>query len=227
MEIPNSMISDAIKKSAEYNYYMAKKKESANNKIVDEPNEQRASAVKCGIGKGFICYGNQVVNVPKKDVVPRKTRSLTIVEEIVVGEHANSISIQEPHTRQRRRSQLTIDSQIHDAVLDTYAKWGQKLKGSVVEDLAVQSLLDLQKGSKSSRLENTDSDAILYSSCSEESEDETNDAEDFDMDLSNDSPQGDDDDAIGFGVFMYNKSTETPTLHISVLWLKFPHWISF
>nr|GEW61088.1 retrovirus-related Pol polyprotein from transposon TNT 1-94 [Tanacetum cinerariifolium] len=40
MEIPDSMISDAIKKSVGYNYYMAKKKESTKDKIVDEPKEQ-------------------------------------------------------------------------------------------------------------------------------------------------------------------------------------------
>ncbi|GJW83619.1 hypothetical protein Tco_0156764 [Tanacetum coccineum] len=55
----------------------------------------------------------------------------------------------------------------------------------------------------------TNSNAILYFSCSEESKNETDDADNSDMDLSDDNPQGD-DDAAGFGVFMYNKSTETP-----------------
>ncbi|GKA44947.1 hypothetical protein Tco_0737743 [Tanacetum coccineum] len=55
----------------------------------------------------------------------------------------------------------------------------------------------------------TNSDEVLYSSCSEESENETNDADDSDMDLSDDNPDKD-DDAAGFGVFMYNKSTEIP-----------------
>nr|GEW48254.1 hypothetical protein [Tanacetum cinerariifolium] len=125
------------------------------NKIVDELEEQRVSPVKSGRGKGFVCYSDQVVNVPnklKKDVVPRKTRSLTIVKEIVVGDLENSISIQELRTKRRRRSQLIIDSQIDDAVVDTYAEWGQKLKGPVVEDFTVQSLLDLLKGSKASKL---------------------------------------------------------------------------
>ncbi|GJT13898.1 hypothetical protein Tco_0860940 [Tanacetum coccineum] len=136
--------------------------------------------VKSGRGKGFMCYGDQVANVPnklKKDVVPRKTRSLTIAEETVVG--------------------------------------------TAVEDLAVQSLLDLRKGSKASRLESlrqkkqpvagegssvahnkynyssdTASDATLYYSSSdesEESENETDDAYEFDMDLSNDNPHKYDD----------------------------------
>ncbi|GJV81198.1 hypothetical protein Tco_1517068 [Tanacetum coccineum] len=200
MKIPDTMISDAIKKSARYNYYIDKKKEIANDKIVDEPEEQRVSPVKSGRGKGFMCYGDQVVNVPnklKKDVMPRKIRSLTITEETVVGELANSIN--------------------------TYDEWGQKLKGPAVDDPSVQSLLDLQKRSKASRLESlkqkkqsvigegssnahnkhyvdldTDSDALLYSLCSEESDNETDDADDSDMDLSHDNPDRD-DDAAGFG----------------------------
>nr|GEV74604.1 hypothetical protein [Tanacetum cinerariifolium] len=101
MEIPGKMISDAIKKLAGYNYYIAKKKESAKDKIVDEPKVQRVSPIKSKRGKGFMCYGDQVVNVPnklKKGVVPRKTRTHTITEETVIGELANSISIQEPRT---------------------------------------------------------------------------------------------------------------------------------
>ncbi|GJY80706.1 hypothetical protein Tco_0493457 [Tanacetum coccineum] len=209
MEIPDTMISDAIKKSAGYNYYTAKKKESAKDKIVNEPEEQRVSLIKRGRGKGFMCYGDQAVNVLKKDGVPRKTRSLTIAEETIVGELANFISIQEPRTQRR----LAVDDPI------------------------VQSLLDLWKGSKASRLENlkqkkqivtgegssnahnkyyansdTDNDTILYSSCpdtSEESDNETDDADDSNMDLSNNNLDRD-DDAVRFGMFMYNKSTETP-----------------
>ncbi|GJV89814.1 hypothetical protein Tco_1533752 [Tanacetum coccineum] len=240
MEVPDAMISDAIKKKAGYTYYMAKKVESEKAKIVGELEEQHVSLVKSGRGKGFICYGDQVVNVPnklKKDVMPRKTRSLTIAEEAVVGELAKSISIHEPLTQQRRRSQLTIDSQLDDTVADTYAEWGQKLKGLAVEDLAVQLLLDLQKGSKASRLESlkqkkqavagegssaahnkycdssdTDSDATLHSSSSDKTEEganETNDTNKSDMDLSDDNPQGD-DDAVRYGVFLHNKSTATP-----------------
>ncbi|GJQ90436.1 hypothetical protein Tco_0001575 [Tanacetum coccineum] len=58
----------------------------------------------------------------------------------------------------------------------------------------------------------TNSDATLYSSSSdkiEESANETDDADESDMDLSNDNLDGD-DDAIGYGVFMHNKSTVTP-----------------
>ncbi|GJZ10243.1 hypothetical protein Tco_0545002 [Tanacetum coccineum] len=83
MEVPDAMISDAIKKKAGYTYYMAKKVESEKTKIVDVPEEQRVSPIKSGRGKGFMCYDDQVVNAPnklKKDVVPRKTRSITIAE---------------------------------------------------------------------------------------------------------------------------------------------------
>ncbi|GJZ14729.1 hypothetical protein Tco_0550406 [Tanacetum coccineum] len=155
-QVPDAMISDAIKKKAGYKYYMAKKVESEEAKIVDKPKEQHVCPIKSGRGKGFMCYGDQVSNVPnklKKDVVQRKIRSLTIAEEAVVGELANSISIQELRSQRRRRSQLTIDSQIDEVVADMYNEWGQKLKGLVVEDPTVQSLLDLRKGSKASRLE--------------------------------------------------------------------------
>ncbi|GJR80916.1 hypothetical protein Tco_0151701 [Tanacetum coccineum] len=173
MEIPDAMISDAIKKKAWYKY-MAKKVEIAN-----------------------------VPNKLKKYVVPRKTRSLTIAEEAVVDELAKSISIQEPRSQRCRRSQLTIDSQTDGAVADMYNEWGQKLKGPAVEDPTVQSLLDLRKGSKASRLES------LSSNKPEEHANENDDADESDMDLSNDNPHGDDDDAR-YGVFMHNKSTATP-----------------
>nr|GFB04376.1 hypothetical protein [Tanacetum cinerariifolium] len=102
---------------------MRTKVESKNAKTVDEPEEQHVSPVKSRRGKGFICYGDQVENVPnkpKKDDVPRKTRSLTIAEEAVVGKLAHSISIQEPLTQQRQRSQLTIDIQTDEAVEDMF-----------------------------------------------------------------------------------------------------------
>ncbi|GKB43235.1 hypothetical protein Tco_0888177 [Tanacetum coccineum] len=57
-----------------------------------------------------------------------------------------------------------------------------------------------------------DSDATLYSSSSdktEESANKTEDADDSDMDLSDDSPHRDDDAAM-YRVFMHNKSTATP-----------------
>ncbi|GKC57354.1 hypothetical protein Tco_1084952 [Tanacetum coccineum] len=168
MEVPDAMINDSIKKKAGYKYYIAKNVEREKAKIVDKPEEQHISPIKSGRGKGFMCYGDQVANVPnklKKDVVPRKTRSLTIAEKTVV---------------------------------DMYIEWGQKLKGPTVKDPIVQSLLDLRKGSKASKLENTDSDATLYSSSSDKLEGSTNktdDADELDMDSSDDNPDGDEDDA--------------------------------
>ncbi|GJX68036.1 hypothetical protein Tco_0303763 [Tanacetum coccineum] len=183
---------------------------SEKAKIVDEPEEQHVSPVKSGRGKGFMCYGDQVTNVSnklKKDVVPRKTRSPTIAEETLV-------------------------------VTDTYAEWGQKLKGPAVDDPAVRSLLDLQKGSNASRLEslkqkkqavtreessaarnkyydssNTDSDAIFYSPSSDKTEksaNETDDADDSDMDLYDDNPEGDDDAAGSSLDFIQTLLDETP-----------------
>ncbi|GKC39241.1 hypothetical protein Tco_1051625 [Tanacetum coccineum] len=170
-------------------------------------SRRHVSPIKNGRGKGFMCYGDQVSNVPnklKKDVVPRKTRSLTIAEETIV---------------------------------DMYNEWGHKLKGPAVEDPAVQSLLDLRKGSKASRLKSLRqkkqpvtgeessathnkyyssldiaSHATLYSSSSDESKEsanETDDVDESDMDLSDDNPHGD-DDAARYEVFMHNKSTATP-----------------
>ncbi|GJS32776.1 hypothetical protein Tco_0531158 [Tanacetum coccineum] len=138
--------------------------------------------------KYYMAKKVEIANVPnklKKYVVPRKTRSHTITDEAVV-------------------------------VTDTYAEWGQKLKGHAVDDPAVQSLLDLWKGSKASRLKSlrqkkqpvtgeglsaaqnkyysssdTDSDATLYSSSLDKpkgSANETDDADESDMDLSNDNP---------------------------------------
>ncbi|GJV38391.1 hypothetical protein Tco_1410868 [Tanacetum coccineum] len=157
------------------------KVESEKAKIVDKPKEQHVSPIKSGRGKGFMCYGDEVANVPnklKKDVVPRKTRSLTIVEEAVVGELTNSISIQEPRSQRRQRSQLTIDSQTDDP-LQICTMSGEKTQRSRI----------LKK--------------------SEESANETDDAYEVDMDLSNDNPQGD-DAAARYAVFMHNKSTVTP-----------------
>ncbi|GJY15187.1 hypothetical protein Tco_0385609 [Tanacetum coccineum] len=237
IDIPATMINDAFKKTSGYKYYKAKKEENEKAKVVEEPEEHNISLVRSGRGKGYMRSGENEANVPKlfkKNVVPRKTRSLTVAEETVAAELAKSISIKEPRTQHRRRSQLRIDSQIDEDVADTYTEWGQKLKGPTVDDLAVQSLLDLQKGSKASRLKSlkqkkqpvtgevsnathtkyydnleTNSDAILYSDTTEESANETDDADESDMDLTDDNLVRD-DDAVRYGVFMYNKTTQTP-----------------
>ncbi|GJX23763.1 hypothetical protein Tco_0228208 [Tanacetum coccineum] len=190
MEIPDIMVNEAFKKSAGYKYYKTKKVESEKAKDAEEPEEQNVSPVRSG-----------------KEMV------YAFREETLAVELAKSISIDEQRTQQRRRSQLTIDRHIENDVVDMYAEWGQKLKGPAVEDPAVQSLLDLRKGSKASRLESLKKkkQAITGegSNTSEESANGTDDADDSDMDLSDDNPDGYDDDA-GFGMFMYNKSTKTP-----------------
>ncbi|GJX61304.1 hypothetical protein Tco_0294204 [Tanacetum coccineum] len=60
-------------------------------------------------------------------------------------------AIEEP---KEQHVQITIDRQIKKDIEDTYSEWGQKHKGHVVEDPAIQPLLDLHKGSKASRPEN-------------------------------------------------------------------------
>ncbi|GJT82366.1 hypothetical protein Tco_1056708 [Tanacetum coccineum] len=108
MEVLDAMISDVIKKKAGYKYYMAKKVESEKTKIVDELEEQNVSPIKSGRGKGFMCYSDQVANISKlkKVVVPKKTRSLTISEEIViVGKKLKGPAVEDPEV------QLLLDSQ--------------------------------------------------------------------------------------------------------------------
>ncbi|GJW67539.1 hypothetical protein Tco_0121963 [Tanacetum coccineum] len=216
----NSPLTKLINTVNGYKYYKHKKDESEKGKAAEEPEEQHVCLVRSGRGKGYMCLGNQEVNLPrkpKKAVVPKKLRTLTIVdnivEETIVVELAKSVSIKEQRLQQR----------------------------VATEDPSIQSLLDLRRGSKEIRLKSirqkrqsvggerssaahykyyefedistTDSDATRDSSCSytdEEKDDETDDSEDLDMDLSDDEPNNRDDDAIGFGVFMYNKSTEPP-----------------
>nr|GEU43450.1 hypothetical protein [Tanacetum cinerariifolium] len=157
MEVPDAMINDAIKKKAWYKYYMAKKVESEKDKIVEKPKEQHVSPITSRRGKGFMCYGDQVANVPnklKKDDVPR-LESLRQKKQPVAGE------------------------------------------GSSVAHNKYYSSSD------------TASDATLYSSCSnksEESTNETDDADESDMDLSNDNQPGDDDAASKENSISYNNS---------------------
>ncbi|GJV48788.1 hypothetical protein Tco_1439000 [Tanacetum coccineum] len=169
MEVPDAMISDAIKKKA---------------------GER---------GKGFMCYGDQVANVPnklKKDVVPRKTRSLTIAEEAVVGELANSINIQEPRSQRCRRNQFTIDSQTDEAISDMYNE---------LESLRQKKQLVTGEGSsvahnKYYSSSDTDSDATLHSSSSDESKESTNETDD-------DNLHGDDDDDASHPVYTDAQTT--------------------
>nr|GEU78260.1 hypothetical protein [Tanacetum cinerariifolium] len=194
MEVPDAMINNAIKKKAGYKYYMDKKVESRKVKIVDEPEEQHVSLIKSERGKGFMCYSNQVENVPnklKKDVVPKKTRSLTIAEETIVVEDppVQSLLDLRKGSKASRRKSLR------------HKKQPVAGEGSSATHNKYYSSLD------------NDSDATLYSSSLNKlkgSANETDDADESDMDLSDDNQDGDDDDDERHGVFMHNKSTATP-----------------
>ncbi|GJS88417.1 hypothetical protein Tco_0771053 [Tanacetum coccineum] len=127
-------------------------------------------------------YGDQVASVPnklKKDVVPRKTRSLTIAEELVVGPAVEDPSVQ--------------------SLLDLR----NGSKASRLESLRQKKQPDAGEGSSAAHNKyydssDTNSDATLYSSSSdesEESENETDDTDEPDMDLFNDNSNRDDDAA--------------------------------
>ncbi|GJU99776.1 hypothetical protein Tco_1329047 [Tanacetum coccineum] len=139
MEIPDSMIIDAIKLSAGYKFYKQKKSESEIGRGAENLEEHHVCPIKSGRGKGYMRLGDQEVNVPKefkKNVIPRKQRSITfadnlISQEDVAVELAKSISIEEQRLQQRDiTTQLTNDRKIEKDVEDTYAEWGQKLKES-------------------------------------------------------------------------------------------------
>ncbi|GJS70574.1 hypothetical protein Tco_0703415 [Tanacetum coccineum] len=165
MKVPDAMISDAIKKKTGHKYDMTKNVEREKAKIVDKSEEQHVSPIKSGRGKGFMCYGDQVANVPnklKKDDVPRKTRSLTIAEEAAVGSKASRLE----SLRQRK----------------------QPLPGEGSSD-AQNKYYSSSDSNSDATLYSLSSDE------SEGSTNETDDADESDMDLSNDNPHGDDDDA--------------------------------
>ncbi|GJS12625.1 hypothetical protein Tco_0407097 [Tanacetum coccineum] len=149
MKIPDTMTSDAIKKLVGYKFYMTKKVESENAEIVDEPEEKHASQSK-------------------------------VEEEKDLCELANSISIQELRTQQCRRIQLTINSQIDGPlVLIMYAR----SKASRLESLKQKKRAVVGEGSSAAHNKyydssDTDSDAILYSSSSDKTE-ESDDADDL------------------------------------------------
>ncbi|GJZ83847.1 hypothetical protein Tco_0649020 [Tanacetum coccineum] len=143
MEIPDTMIDDAFKKTAGYKYYKAKKVESEKARLLRNQ-------------KSRMCF------------------PLEVEEEKV-------ICVQE---KMKLMFQSCSRKMLCQGKQDTYAEWGQKLKGSSV---AHTKYYDNSK---------TDSDAILYSLCldtSEESANEIDDADESDMDLTDDNPIRDDD----------------------------------
>ncbi|GJV69571.1 hypothetical protein Tco_1485080 [Tanacetum coccineum] len=181
MEIPYIMISDSIKESVEYNEYKRKKDQSEEDNVEEEQEEQHVSPIERGRGKGYMCLGNQEVNVsnkPKKVViVPRKQRTITIVDNLV--------------------EQETVESR-----LEHVRKEMQKGRGE--GSCAIRDdNYEYEDFSKS------DYDATRNSSWSNTDKDcDKDDTEDSDMDISDDDSDKRDDanDAASFGLFMYNKS---------------------
>ncbi|GJT17905.1 hypothetical protein Tco_0876611 [Tanacetum coccineum] len=122
--------------------------------------------------------GDYEANVPKmfkKDDVPRKTRSLTIAEQTVVGELAKSISINEQRTQQRQRSQLTIGRQIENDVADMFS--------NRLEILRQKKQAVAGEGSSAAHTtfydtSDTESDATQYSSSSDTTEESANETDD-------------------------------------------------
>ncbi|GKA13600.1 hypothetical protein Tco_0693246 [Tanacetum coccineum] len=155
MKIPDTMTNDANKESVEYKYYKIKKDESEKGDVEEEPEEQHVSPAKRGRGKYYMCLGNQEVNVsskPKKAVVPKKPRIITVADniieqEIVAVKLEKIVSIEEQRLQQREiMTQLTIEKQVKKDVNEGYApKRGLKFKGAATEDSAIQSLLALRK----------------------------------------------------------------------------------
>ncbi|GJW80726.1 hypothetical protein Tco_0144701 [Tanacetum coccineum] len=124
-----------------------------NAKIVDELEEQHASPVKSERGKGFTYYGDQVVNVP------------TSLKIDVVPK--------------KTRSQTIAKETVVGSKASGLESLKQKKQPVIEEELSVVH----NKYYDSSY---TDSDAILYSSSSnkpEESANETNDADEYDMEM--------------------------------------------
>ncbi|GJX94553.1 hypothetical protein Tco_0349139 [Tanacetum coccineum] len=188
MEIPDTMLNDAIKQSSGYKYYKHKKDESEKGKVVEEPKEHHVSPVRSGRGKGYMCSGNQEVNVPrkpKKAIVPKKPRTLIVADNIVEETVAVELAKSESRLESMRKERQAVGGEESSAAHDKYYEF---------EDISA-----------------TDSDATRDSSCldtDEEKDDETNDSEDLDMDLSDDEPNKGDDDVAGFGIFVDNKSQE-------------------
>ncbi|GKC09788.1 hypothetical protein Tco_1001398, partial [Tanacetum coccineum] len=161
-----------------YKYYKHKKNERKKDEAAEEPEEQHVSPIRSGKGKGYMRSGNHEVNVPsafKKNVVPRKQRSKTIVDNIVPQEDlavelVKSVSIEEQRLQQHDiMTQLTIERQVEKDVEDMYvAERGLKLKDSSCSNI------------------------------NDEKDIEIDDSDESDMDLSDDEPKGD-DDATGFG----------------------------
>ncbi|GJV74540.1 hypothetical protein Tco_1506124 [Tanacetum coccineum] len=169
---------------------MHKRIKSEKAKLVEEPKEQNISTVRSGKGKGYMHLEDQEVNVTsafKKNDVARKTRSLTIADNIVkvpvAVELVKSIRFEDQPNRLESLKQAT-QAVGGEGSSGTHNKYYQFENISAADSEATQD--------------------SLRSNTNEERDDETDDS---DMDLSEDEPKGG-DDAIRFGVFVYNKCIE-------------------
>ncbi|GKB72212.1 hypothetical protein Tco_0933624, partial [Tanacetum coccineum] len=194
------------------------KGQSEKDNVEGEPEVKNVSLVTRGRGKGYMCIGNQEVNVsrkPKKFVVPRKPRTITVPhnimeQETMAVELAKSISIEEHRLQQREiMTQLPIEKQIEKDIDEGYvAKRGLKLKGAATEDPSIQSLLALRKGSKEIKRGHVRKEVQAAKDTNKD--DDKDDTEDSDMDICNNDSDKGDDDATGFGHFTnhFNDSSE-------------------
>ncbi|GJS66100.1 hypothetical protein Tco_0680664 [Tanacetum coccineum] len=189
MEIPDTMINDAIKQLGGYKVYKSKKNQSEKDNDQDITKEQNMSTVRRGWGKSYMCSstGTLKVNVsskPKSDVVPRRRRRTITFADNLVGFEEQAVL-------------LAKSNEVNTEVDEAYAaKNGKKLKGVSTEDPAVQSRIELRKG-KFEYFSNTSSDATTSSSLSSDNNDKE-DAKDSDIDKSDDDYDNGDDDAAGF-----------------------------
>nr|GEV51415.1 hypothetical protein [Tanacetum cinerariifolium] len=187
MKIPDTMINHAFKKLVGYKYFKAKKAESNKAKSDEKPEEQHVSPIISEKGKCNIRSDDQEENVPsafKKNAVPRKTKTLTVADNIFKELFAVELA----------KSSVLKNNDINNA------KQAVRGEGS---SAAHNKYYEFENISAS------DSDATQDSSRSdtdEERDDETDDFGNSDIDLCEDKPKGD-DDVAGFRVFMYNKST--------------------
>ncbi|GJW42246.1 hypothetical protein Tco_0071045 [Tanacetum coccineum] len=111
MEIPDIMINDAIKKSAGYEVYQSTKKKSEEDNAQEELEEQNVSTVSRGWGKGYMCLGTQEVNVsnkPKRDVVPRRKRTITYANNLLETEDEVVLLAKSVSTEEQRHQQQGI-----------------------------------------------------------------------------------------------------------------------
>ncbi|GKD09148.1 hypothetical protein Tco_1188833 [Tanacetum coccineum] len=96
---------------------------------------------------------NQEVNVPsnpKKNVVPRRKRTITYADNLLETEDeaillSKSVSTDEQRLQKHQiMTQLTIEKPVDKDVEEAYASERvQKLKGVTTKDPTIQSLLDL------------------------------------------------------------------------------------